>query len=127
MTKFGISAATAALALAACDSASADQGVQNEPVAKIDQVALIKQSTDKVCYTNGTDQQLYFRVALGEVAGGGGLREPGMGACYHVPDIREIRVSIEKKSDVLCRVTPEYGVRYELTSLSGCIWKTSPA
>ena len=73
--------------------------MQKEQVAKADHAALIKQSTDKVCYTNSTNQELYFRVAFGDVATGGGRREAGMGACYHTPDIREIRVSLEKKSE----------------------------
>lgn len=82
-------------------------------------------SERKVCFTNGTDQTVYFRMAMGSVSMGGGKRAPGSGACFSVADIREIRVSLEKTSPVLCRVTPQYGVRYELTSLRNCSWHRS--
>ena len=119
MKQFGICAAVAALGLA-LSSAAASAGAQSSrPHPQPDAESLAR----KICNKNGTNRPLYFEVAIGERVTAGSMRAPGAKSCYYIPDLWEVRVSYERKGEVLCRIGVQYRQQVELTSLSNCSWR----
>lgn len=128
MKQYGICSAVAGLGLAACNSVSADQAVQEAQVAKADPAALIKQSTDKVCYTNSSDQVIYLETRLIDGERGGFMFQPNSSFCIHRDQPLETWVRQEEGGAEICSGTIGPGYILDLTKQDGsiqCNWRAS--
>ena len=114
-----IPSAIAALGLALSGSAASAETQASRPYPQPDAESLAR----KICNKNGTNRPLYFEVAIGERVTAGSMRAPGAVSCYYIPDLWEVRVSYERKGEVLCRIGVQYRQQVELTSLSNCSWR----
>ena len=114
-----IPAAIAALGVALSSTAASagTQSPRSRPQPDAESLAR------KICNKNGTNRPLYFEVAIGDRTTAGSMRAPGKKSCYYIPDLWEVRVSYERKGEVLCRIGVQYRQQVELTSLSNCSWR----
>ena len=116
-----IPSALAALSLELSGTAANAEIQADRPHPQLDAESLAR----KICNKNGTNRPLYFEIAIGERVTAGSMRAPGAVSCYYIPDLWEVRVSYERKGEVLCRIGVQYRQQVELTSLSNCRWRRS--
>nr|WP_298897141.1 hypothetical protein [uncultured Altererythrobacter sp.] len=121
MKRYGICAALAVLGLALSSTAASAEEQSSRTQPQPDAQSLAR----KICYKNSTDQTLYFEIAIGDRTTAGSMRGPGARSCYYIPDLWEVRVSYERKGDVLCRTRVQYRQQVELTSLGNYRWRRS--
>ena len=82
----------------------------------------------KVCFANGSGQDLYFKAMYSSVVGGGSKLSSGSQFCSSNKIPLSVRVSMERKSGTLCSAQVEVGYTYTLyapPTNGNCEWSVT--